>query len=231
MSKAMYTANKAIRKNRSSRKRMAITIFLIILVGWGFQLYRQLAQETETVIQNGSGTSRKYDIPSDKTIRFEEAVFTFELPDDWKKLPAEPGPYKKFSYKSNLKNADNRFLDIYMDELPLTMAVNKTVAVQASSGKLTHGTASDNCLNFTGAKTGEQKGLVVPAKWDGVDFLCDNDNTTRNVIGTSSPGSINQVQLVGPKTGTHKLFFTYTDNNYSPDYTIFYKVLDSFSLK
>jgi hypothetical protein len=162
-------------------------------------------------------------------VRFDEAAFFFKLPPDWKKTgQILTGPTKKYSYQATLKNAENRYLDIYVDAIPQDMAVNKAVAVRAEGAKLTHGNVSNNCIEFTNKPAG---GFVAPAKWDGVDFLCDYGSTGRNVIGTSAPGSINKVELTNAGFSKHSFFFVYTDHNYTPDYGIFYDFLDSFSVK
>jgi hypothetical protein len=69
------------------------------------------------------------------------------------------------------------------------------------------------------------------AKWSGINFLCDLGNYLRDVVGTSSPEGINSVTLTGNTTGKHTLFFMYTDNTPSPDYSTFINALKSFQLK
>jgi hypothetical protein len=161
---------------------------------------------------------------------FDEAVFSFNLPIDWKKTgELTTGPYHKFSYQATLKNADNRFLDIYLDSIPADMPVNMEVAVHGNGAHLSHGEVSSNCTEFTNPTV--PKTLKVRAKWDGVDFLCDMDGTTRTIAGTSAPGTINKVSVENVGFTKHDLFFVYEDDNYNPDYGIFYNVLDSFSLK
>jgi hypothetical protein len=203
----------------------------LILVGGGAYAYFFFTKDTETTISNNPiiGETKTIASPAATNLRFDEEAFTFSLPADWKKLgPANTSSYPKYSYQATLKNADNRYLDIYMDKLPLDMAVNKAVAVKAEGAKLSHGSVSDNCANFTARPGGA---LKVQAKWDGVDFLCDMDSMTRNVTGTSAQGSINKVELISPGMSKHTFFFVYTDNNFSPDYGIFYDFLDSFSVK
>lgn len=152
------------------------------------------------------------------------------LPADWKRLqPDLNGPYKKYSYQAGLKNADNRWVTVYVDGLPVKTAVNKALAVRAEGAKLSHGMVSANCAEFTPKPSANA--LVAPAKWDGIDFLCDLDSTTRNVVGTSAPGSVNKVTLTNAGFTPHSFFFVYEDNNFTPDYDIFYKMLDSFSVK
>lgn len=217
------------------RKRLVVALLILILLAGGgiWYLYRQFQIQTAPVIRNAKGTSREMVIPQSETKHFDQGFFGFDLPSDWKLIQQANAPYSLFSYQSTLKNADNRYLDIYADSVPVTMAVNKAVAVKSQGGNLSHGLVSENCTEFmSGANTpGSVKQLAVPAKWDGVEFLCDNDSKTRNVVGTGSVGNINKVVLKGASGSTHSFFFVYTDNNYTPDYTIFYKMLDSFTVK
>lgn len=210
-----------------------ITIVLtLLIVGGGVYGYIFLMQDTQASIQvvnNGGGTTKTVQSVTPQNVRMDEAAFFFELPGDWKKTgEITTGPHHKFSYQATLKNASNRYLDIYMDSLPTTMAVNKAVAVRSEGDHLSHGVVSDNCTTFTSQTL---SALAVPAKWDGVDFLCDMDVKTRNVIGTSSIGNVNKVELTNVGFTKHSFFFVYTDHNYNPEYSIFYDVLDSFTLK
>lgn len=209
---------------------VATIIVTLAIVCGGAYAYYFFSADTQTVLDNSKSqaTIRTVASATSENIRFDETSFSFMLPPDWKKTgELTTGPHHKFSYKSMMKDADNRYLDVYMDSLPLDMAVNKVVAVRGEGDKLTHGVVSDNCTTFTN-KTGS---LKVPAKWDGVDFLCDMDATTRNVVGTSAPGSINKVELTSVGFTKRSFFFVYTDHNYTPEYSIFYKMLESFTVK
>lgn len=204
----------------------------LLIVGGGAYAYRFFQQDTQTSFTSNPGRARVSTVESlnPAGAKFDEANFTMELPADWKRLaPDLAGPHKKYSYQAGLKNADNRYLTIYTDGLPQNMAVNKAVAVRGEGSKLSHGMASENCTEFTAQPAANA--LAVPAKWDGIDFLCDMDTNTRNVIGTSSPGNINKVVLTDVGFTQHSFFFLYEDNNNTPDYDIFYKMLDSFTVK
>lgn len=222
-------------RHHGHRKLIAFFIFLVLLAATGYYGYQQLLKDTQATIVNSKGTSRSQEIPNSATVKFDQETFAFDAPADWKLIKHDPqGPYNLYSYRATLKNADNRYLDIYVDRLPQALAVNKAVAVRAQANKLTHGLTSENCKDFVNqspAGAGAAKVLTAPAKWDGVEFICDLDATTRNVIGTSSPGSVNKVTLTSPASGPRPFFFVYTDNNYTPDYSIFYNILDSFTVK
>jgi hypothetical protein len=100
--------------------------------------------------------------------------------------------------------------------------------IEADGDRLTIlNTVSDNCANFTGTTVQGKKPDTAPAKWSGVDFICDLVTYTRNVTGTGSVGTINRVNLTGEK-GSHQYFFVYTDNSSNPDYSIFTRSLQSF---
>jgi hypothetical protein len=211
-----------------------VTILItLLLVGGGAYAYYFFTHDTETTITNNPGPElrRTVEALNPSTAKFDEPAFSMTLPTDWKRLPPDlSGPYKKYSYQSNQKNAENRWLYIYVDGLPLTEPVNKAVAVRAEGATLTHGEVSTNCTEFTAEAV--PKKLAVVGKWDGVDFLCDMDAKFRNRVGTSSPGNINKVTLTSATSFTpHSFFFIYEDNNFNPEYSIFYDMLDSFTVK
>lgn len=221
---------------RSRRsKRLIILAVVIIVAGAGlYAVYVQFRKSTQVVIKNSAGTSQPFDIPNSKTLHYDQGFFGFDAPSDWKLIKHDTAPYDLYSYRSTLKNADNRYLDIYADKIPLTLAVNKSVAVRTQGGILSHGMVSENCTSFNTAPprtVGGSQALTVNAKWDGVVFVCDLDNINRNAVGTSAADSINKVTLTGPTNGSHSYFFVYNDNNYTPDYTIFYNILESFIAK
>lgn len=227
----MYKVGKRSRRNR--RLIIAFVAFIVLAIGGGYG-YKQYKNAVQPIITNTAGTTREVKNAEPKLTRFDEGGFEFYLPPDWKKVSRPSAQYTKYSYQSTMTNADNRQLDIYMDNLPLNLPVNQAVAVQANGNKLTYGNTSENCINFTSAearKAGGSSALQVKARWDGVEFLCDLDNSTRNVIGTSSPQSINKVTLTTLEGKQRAFFFVYFDQNYNPDYSIFYKMLDSFVAK
>lgn len=231
MSRKTYEVGHRRRRNW----RLAILAMLaLVLLTAGVYIYRQFEKDTQTVIRNTPGTTHELVIPNSQKQRFDENTFTFEAPADWKLVKHDTAPYNLFSYRSTLTNADNRSLDIYMDTIPQKLAVNKAVAVRAQENMLSHGLTSDNCMTFTAGTSSDAhiiKPLSFVAKWDGVEFICDNDNTLRNVIGTSAAASVNKVTMTGSSGNSHSFFYVYTDNNATPDYTIFYNMLDSFTLK
>jgi len=226
---------KVAASGKSRIKKWTITTAVFVALGGaGYYAYLSVLESTKTVITNAPGRQVPQNIPNSETMHFDQPYFGFDAPADWKFIKHDTAPYSLYSYRSTLKNADNRYFDIYVDALPTNMAVNKTVAVRGQGMNLSHGMVSENCTTFTTGDVrtpGGAQALSVVAKWDGVEFMCDKDSVTRNVVGTSSPGAINRVELTGTTTGKHALFFVYTDNNYSPEYTIFYRMLESFVVK
>lgn len=128
---------------------IAVTLLVVGGGAYGYYLY---SQDTKTVVRNNPGPKivRTVEGLNPSTAVFDEAFFSFKLPADWKRLQADTsGPYKKYSYQAGQKNADNRWLYIYADGLPLTMAVNKAIQVTSEGDTLTHGEISTNCTEFT----------------------------------------------------------------------------------
>lgn len=165
-----------------------------------------------------------------KTAPVDEPLFSLNLPDDWQPRANNDVPKPTYSWGGTTKTDNTRWLNIYVDDIPTTLAVNRVLPVDGNGTTLalTAG-VSDNCITFTGATNGGQNS--APAKWQGINFLCDTGNYIRDVVGTSSPDGINTVILTSADKGMHQFFFTYTDNSSSPDYSVFTDILKSFQLK
>ena len=101
--------------------------------------------------------------------------------------------------------------------------------VSAKDAGMDHENVSDNCATFTPA-TNAATG-VSTGKWQGTNFLCDEGNYERDVVGTASAQGINTLTLTGSTTGSHKVFLVYTNNNINPDFSVLYGILESFKLK
>lgn len=206
----------------------------LVLIGFVIIWLLHVWRNPDAAIQNPpAAISRYYNPAGGSTQPVNEALFSMELPTGWKKLPADPSnPYNPLRFQSA---QGTQQLNIYIDHIPTTLAVNRVLAVQAQGNSIGHDTVSDNCTNFLTPSTLQlpqvQASKVAEAMWQGVEFYCDIGNYERNVTGTSSPEGINTLSLGGPTVGTHRLFFTFTDNEITPQYTVFYGILDSFTLK
>jgi hypothetical protein len=157
-----------------------------------------------------------------------EQAFSIGLPQGWKS-PAPPAvPYTVYSWQGSGKDATRR-LDLYMDTIPANFAVNRLLPVTQDGDSLSiAGDVSDNCIRFTARTAASAATGAEPAKWNGVNFLCDVGNYERDVVGTGSSIGVNTAVVSGAATGVHKVFFVYTDNSASPDYTIFESIIKSF---
>lgn len=165
-----------------------------------------------------------------KLTTFNEPLFTMDLPDGWKPTTHSTDiPRPAYTWQGTVKDDTARWMSVYVDQDVSKLAVNRELAVQAN-GKSVNvlSDVSDNCTTFTGASS--QNYGSTPAKWQGFDFLCDSGNYMRDVVGISSSDGMNVVALTGT-SGSHHLFFTYTDNSPSADYSIFINAIRSFHLK
>lgn len=194
-----------------------------------------LIDQTTKKINSISGPSVQVgqitDNPSSSNKLVNEPYYTFELPSDWRQIQSVSNNMQNsITWESFEANASNRYLTIYTDPIPKTYAVNRELPLEAHGSSLSFGSLSDNCANFT--NSGSPTPLVpVLAKWQNVDFYCNSPNFADNQVGTGSVGSINSVTLMGPTSGIRHYFFLYIDRNSTPDYSIFYSILDSFQAK
>lgn len=218
-------------KIRRHRTRLWLVVLALLFLVIGALVYIFLMHlQTKPVITQAKAKITKVSYQG-KLKHYNEADFTIDLPVEWEPVPRPPFTYNSFSWKT-VDKADSVQLDVYEDTIPTNFAVNQALIV---SGQGNHvelvGTVSDNCVTFTDAATGTGSNAGVSAKWQGVYFLCNRLTTDRHVAGTSSTDGINTVKLTSSNGTPHTFFFKFTDNRYSPDYTIFYNALTSFNLK
>src|SRR6185437_14637717 len=152
-------------------------------------------------------------------------LFTVALPVGWTSVTPPDIPYTVYSWQGSGDDAD-RHLDVYIDNPPASLAVNRLLPVQANGDHMTvTGVASDNCSNFTDKSLEIAATGSAPAKWAGVNFMCDMANYERDVVAVGSPDAINAVTLNGPVTGAHRILLVYTDNSGEPNYTVFSNII------
>ena len=217
------------RLNRKKKKKLLLLIgliFLIILGSIGYFFYR--VSHVKTTLSTSKGTVTVVVSPDSQTVNYDEADFSISLPKTWQPVKVVSSLYKIYEWKST--SAGSQILDVYQDTIPEGFAVNRELALQPEGGKLLIvGFVSDNCANFT--KVGTSGVQATPAKWQGVNFLCDEANFERDIVGTGSSAGINTVALAGSSGVTHKFFFVYNNYSLSSDFTVLYQILNSFYVK
>jgi hypothetical protein len=220
----MYILN---RRRKRTRSLLAVSLVLVGLGIGAFIVKGLLKTETTIGPPPAAVVSHVYDKrPAPK--RFDERLFTFELPGDWEAFKPAESIAGTQSWRNTAGSKGVRVVTVYTDAAVQELAVNRILPVQVVGEKMSvAGDLSDNCVNFT-KPTGTGK---VQGKWQGVEFLCDTGNYVRNVAGVGAAGGINSVKLTGPTAGQHSIFITYTDNSPNPDYEVFTAMVQSFRLK
>jgi len=185
----------------------------------------------EQNLRNAAPVSKGFQINSKTKVTIDKPLLKLELPVGWHEISTDKKVAATPTYSFASPSADAQIMDIYIDAVPTTMAVNKAVVVSAQADGLGYDTVSDNCTNFTESSLKDPRTATAPARWQTINFICDMGNYARAVVGTMSTEGINQVTVTGPTTGPHKLFITYTDNNISPSYSVLYEILRSIHFK
>lgn len=219
----------------SKRRRKPVKIFIVVFVlliglGVGAFFYGKTLLKPNTQLKQASALTSKITYTK-QTQHFDEALFGIDIPAGWERAPKQPGPYNIHAWQTSRNGSDGQLIQIFEDTIPVNYAVNRALIVE---GQGTHlelkGEASDNCAEFTKGVSATPNQIGARAKWQGVDFLCDQANTTRDVIGTSSPDGINVVVLRTSTGVPHKYLFSYTNHGVSPDYSLFLNAVQSFQM-
>jgi hypothetical protein len=221
----MYQVDKWHHSHKKTRRRTIwIGVLLVVIALVYLLLHIRITPKQE--IKNAAPISQGYTGTRRQMIKVTKPEVSFELPNTWKEIPVTQ---TQFSPRYSFRDVSNaQLLDLFIDNLPQTQGINKAIVVSSSAGSIGHDAVSDNCVNFTEAsKKNPQTGLA-PAKWQEVDFICDMANHARAVVGTISKDGVNVLLVNGTTSGkTYKVFMTYTDNNITPDYSVFYDILNA----
>lgn len=166
-------------------------------------------------------------------LRVSEPFFTMQLPSDWKETERKNNTQEQsITWHSTKKGYEARWIKLYIDKIPTTKAVNRLLPVTVTNSTLTTGDVSENCSTFTqGGTLDAQKAVKLqpmPAKWQGIDFICNLPEVVENEVGVAATGGINQIEITGPNKGTHKYFFVYTEHNIQQDYAIAKDIIETF---
>jgi len=225
----MYRLGKQIHKYRRIQRFVIVlllVLFFSVLIVWLMRLRIAPA----ATIRNDTPVSKNYTTSQTAKVTINKPEFKMELPGGWteRKVIASPtGPRYTFAAPTG----ESKLFDIYIDNPPMNFAINKAIVVASQGTGLTHEYVSENCVNFTDPKSKNLQTGFAPARWQEIDFICDMANASRQVVGTISHDGKNQVNVTGTSGVTHKVFMTYTDNDITPSYSVFYDILGSLQFK
>lgn len=225
----MYHVGKQIHKHRRI-KRIAIVLLIILFFAALVYWLMHLKIAPIATIRNDTPVSKNYTSSQAAKLKVEKPELKMELPAGWverKVISSPTGPRYTFSAKTG----EAKVLDIYIDNPPTNLAVNKAIVVSSQGNGLMHDYVSENCMTFTDTKFKNPQTGFAPARWQEINFICDMASPNRQVVGTISKEAINQVTTTGLSGATHKVFMTYTDNDITPSYSTLYDILSSLEFK
>lgn len=232
----MYRIGRKDRKHTKRKIWVVILMFLLLccIVGAYFA-YTILSEDTE-VITTTESITREYAPPQGEDVKeFSQDAFSVTLPADWVFKGTNSTVHTIFSYQATKKNADNRTLEIYVDNVPTDKAFNRMLPVIIEENRIkATGSVSDNCVEFTGQNNVNPQTTtqpVIDSKWQGVAFRCDVANRSRNLVGVGMVDAGTNIVLNRPSGAKRTFYFLYIDHNINPDYKILEDALESFVTK
>jgi len=207
-----------------------VTLMLIIVLAViGIVIFHH-GLKTDTSLSQSKVITQYYSATGTDTMHVTEPTFSVYLPAGWKPISDPNSPYQVYSWHGTGDDA-NRRIDIYIDNLPTNLAVNRLLPIQINNDQLEAiGPVSDNCTDFTTPTAQSSTTGTVAAKWDGVNFICDVANYERDVVAIGATVEVNTIVMTGPITGSHHVLLTYTDNSSDADYSIFTSIVESFEI-
>lgn len=228
-------------RSKHRRKFVIIACFLIAAGFLAAYINFHKSGKNEAVGLETKGTVTHINLPGDSSkLQINEPTFTMSLLGPWKEVGRnKDSRYNSIEWQYTKKFYEARTLTIYIDKLPTNLAVNYLLPATVVDNTIQAGQLSENCTTFTkDAKPIEKRNPTapepvesLPAVWQKVNFLCDNGNVTRQVIGVSTPEAVNTVNVAGEAKGIHKYFFVYNDQNFQLDSSFLVNALESFRAK
>ncbi len=225
----MYHVGKKHHHHRRARRRIVIIIIILLLIALIYWLFN-LRIEPDSEIKNSKPVNNEYSVSTEANVTFDKPEFIVHMPGGWEERPTLGSPTgPRYTFVSKVSEA--RQLDIYIDNPPTGLSLNRVVKVMARGNAITNEMISDNCMTYTDPKNKNPTTGIAPARWQEVDFLCDMGSPTRQLVGMISSDGLNRLHITGQSGRTYKIFITYTDNSISPNYTLLYDTLKDIRFK
>ena len=184
-------------KRQISHRKLyvAVSLVLLVLAMAGVVAGKYYLKPDTAIGTPPPPVSTKIIATNGNTKRFDEGIFTIDLPADWKFVSHQTTVYNTYTWHNTETNPGVQQLQIYLDTIPASLGVNRVLPVQSNGNRVVPTEVSDSCADFTGNKVPGSPN--TPAKWSGINFRRDLANYERDVVGTSSSDGVNIVKLVG----------------------------------
>ncbi|HVW23055.1 MAG TPA: hypothetical protein VHB51_01025 [Candidatus Saccharimonadales bacterium] len=219
-------------KDRKKRRKFwrIFWLLLVVLLVWAI-IWVKDHLKPQTTIHQAKAVVTETKAPDSATKAYNEGDFSIKIPASWQLQPEQTRPYHIYTWQTTEGGTNLQQISVYEDRIPEHFAVNKVLIVESQGDRLTvNEPVSDSCQNFTRTGTGDYGQIGFLAKWQGVTFLCDANNTERDLVGTSSNDAVNRVALRSGQGVNHTFLFVYNDSTLTPNYQAFYAALNSFQM-
>jgi len=202
-----------------------VVLLLVIAAGIAIKIDSMLKKEKNSPEATTSSITTSYFAPS--TQIFRTKYFQFQTNKSWAEAPADSSE-NKFVYRSMRNNLIEHELNIYVKEIPANLSATRVMPVTTTNGnkELVPGTVSKHCREKAGAMTAADKIVNM----DGIDMLCNVDNTQYGVI-VGKKGEGTRITLTRPNK--EKLVYTiyYTNVTANPEASQLVEILNSFQTR
>jgi len=209
-----------------------VTVILLIAVaiaGFVYVFIDLSSNETTINDENNRATLGVVESIREAYEPYETEFYSLKVPKDWRRVNNPElifGGIRYYPdrYQGTTGSNVGRRVDIYVNDIPPGLGIDKVLSVSSNGNKIITGSLSDQCYTFTDFPGGIS-GNVFPSVWkeEDIDFSCRTSSIS-NVIGAIDKSQRTGVQLEG-KEGTNNYLFVYTDHGSSQDNSIFYEIL------
>jgi len=223
---------------RKFRIEVVVSVLLAValVIGLTFVLY-DLYRNKNTVIDDSGNQAILSSVGSleEEFTLHEREKYSIKVPADWRRINnpevlSDHSRYYPDRYQGTTGDHIGRMVDVYIDDIPADLGIDKVVSVSPSSNGVVAGELSQQCYKFTDFPEGKA-GNTFPSEWEeqNITFSCKTSKIT-NIVGAIESEQRTGIRLP-TEAGDTNFFIVFTDHGSSLDNSIFFKVLDGFRTK
>ena len=208
----------ALRKHKWLVRFWVFVLMTLLIIGAIFIWY--ITREPNTSTPQSEIKSVSYQ----PLQTFETPYFTFEADRSWSFIQQESSQ-NVFVYRSSKNNIVSRDLFVYVNTLPQNLLLTHVLPVEPSGNSFSRGEVSEHCKDYLKDRIQPGNNNPIEATIESVNIRCQIDGTS-NTVGT---GQVNGGYRT--KLGGNDFYLLYHDLEFSPRFTIFTNITQSFKAK
>ena len=206
---------------RRHKRRVRLLFLLLILFISGILIFIwYITRESKASQPQTDLKSASYD----PLQTFETPYFSFEVDRSWSFVQQESSS-NVFVYRSSKNNIVSRDFTVYVNTLPRNLLLTHVLPLEPDGNRFVMQGVSEHCKDYI-------KDKIQPGNNNPIEAIIESVNIKCQIDGTSNTAGSGQVNgSYKTKLGDNDFYLLYHDLEFSPRFTIFTNIVQSFRAK